>query len=151
MTAIRPLRRLPLVLSLAIAACDGDGFGPSERAALDRAEALWQERAPAAYRFDYQYACFCPRIEARITVRGGEIEAVEVLGEAGHDPGHPWPTIDSLFVRLRRTTRDLDDGWNVDARYDAELGFPTEINSTGPENVADAGSIERVTNLVVLP
>lgn len=97
-------------------------------AELARARRLWQEKGPRSYRYLYRADCFCYiRDELEIVVEEGRMTS------ARRRPSGEWvaetfwvafPTVDELFDAIEKARRE---GTPVEARYDPELGYPTDV------------------------
>ena len=140
----------PIAGALLLAACELSNLvGPDDFKELAAAEAQWRARSFEDYTYEIRILCFCPpeiTQWTRVTVRAGAVTAAEAV-----DPNPPypitslryWTAIDSLFVDLRRTMTDRASRTYLDeivAEYDAELGYPTNIEYRAKANVADGGS-----------
>lgn len=101
---------------------------------LDAARARWRAAALGDYEYGYHKFCECHRDappETLVTVRGGEVVrvrhrpqgyALEVPAE-DRNLQYYW-TMEGLFDLLDSA---IERGVTVRARYDAELGYPTEL------------------------
>ena len=100
---------------------------------LDENKALWDGAAITDYSIRFQRLCvICPidfLIPVRITVRGDTVDAVTDLDSgapvAGITEG-TFLTIDDLFLIIQDAIDQ--NASEIDARYDAVLGYPTDID-----------------------
>jgi hypothetical protein len=103
---------------------------------------------------EMRVGCFCPPeiFEwARVEVVGGQVIRV-VLGSGEEiTEGYRlawWDTVDQLFEQLAGYVGDSKEYLkDVRFRFDADLGYPTEINLIAHENIADGGSTVYLRNL----
>jgi hypothetical protein len=154
------LRPRSLAAVLLVFACSSDNLlSPQELRELGRAESRWNARAFPDYSYEIQQLCFCPpelNQWTRVSVRGGQVvAAVAVEPDAQFPPTTItyWQPIDSLFARLRQTASDhASSGVYADVivTFDATLGYPTYIEWKERPNVADAGAIYHVRNVLPL-
>ena len=130
--------------------------------AFARAKALWDSRNFGDYTYEIRTFCFCPPEVTRwnrVLVVDGEVTMVQPVD--GGPPYTPntillFKPIDSVFTQLHRAM--TDDGFNsayidIDAEYDADLGFPRHIVYHEGPFVADAGlsiEIRSVSSLAVI-
>lgn len=102
--------------------------------ALAEARARWADAGLSAYRYQIEYACFCPP-EAMgpftVTVRGG---VVEPSGQTA-PPGGALPTVEDLFARIEGAFAEGADA--VDVTYDAARGYPLSIYIDYEQLMAD--------------
>lgn len=138
-------------------ACSSALLDPSEQRELRSAEARWAEYGLTDYSFAYRHDCFCADGGRRvqITVRSGlatDVTPADAGGPLAAQAPSGWPTVDTLFARLDALVGNKSrEDWEFDAQYDPTLGYPTTIRLTAPSSVADAGSIEEITELASLP
>ena len=154
------LRTLVLTAGISLAvACNSDLVGPGDIRALARAQTKWNARGFVDYSYEIKTLCFCP-VEmtqwARVSVRTGAVVDVQPVET---DPAYPityqqwWQPIDSLFVSIHRhmTESSFQSAYAaIIVTYDDALGYPTRIEYRGKPNVADAGAIITVRNVVPL-
>lgn len=155
------MRRYVLMSGLlvgSLASCSSDSIAaPGERVAFARAKALWDSRSFASYTYEIRTFCFCPPEMTqwnRVVVQDGAVIAVEPVDlSSSYYPVsitsyfHP---IDSVFARLHRAM--TDGGFSsayadIDAEYDATLGYPTHIVYHEAPFVADAGATIEIRSL----
>ncbi len=100
---------------------------------LDENRALWDGAAITDYSMRFQRLCFfCPiefSIPVRITVRGDTVVTV-TEADSGAPVAGPaegtFLTIDELFLAIQEAIDQ--NASEIDARYDAVLGYPTDVN-----------------------
>lgn len=141
----RALPRSFVVAALAglIAACSSS-TGPVDLEQLDAAQARWAQRSFADYSYEARIICFCtPEVlnRVRVEVRGDQIATVTDVATDQPVPRafwDSWRTIDDLFARIRLGPLSSNTV-RIDAVYDADLGFPRDIDFVADEGVADGG------------
>ena len=145
-------------ISLAVA-CNSDLVGPGDLRELAQAQAKWKARGFADYSYEIKTACFCPPEIgqwARVSVRADVVVDVQPVET---DPAWPityqqwWQPIDSLFASIRQhmTESSLQSAYAaIIVTYDDALAYPTRIEYRGKPNVADAGAIITVRNVIPL-
>lgn len=116
---------------------------------LENAHALWQESAPAAYRYVLTVHCECPAEFAgpfHVTMRDGRIESIKWVNDGTETDAEVF-TIDEALERIGFA---IVAGIDVDVKYDPVLGYPTQV-IIDPEAVAvDGGLAFSITNFEVL-
>ena len=136
-----PRRRLlPAVLPLLLAACSVFPLGtPSPRELALRQLASRQAQWAAAGIDDYvltiERQCFCPEARYEITVTGGIVTKVTRDGgpvQPGEVQGLP-KTIPELFAAVAGQSPEAA----VRVEYDADRGFPTQIEVDPIPNAID--------------
>jgi hypothetical protein len=156
-------RSIHFALLVAIgASCSNSPTGllsGSELAALNAAEARWQQRGFANYTYETRTLCFCPPDIyqwARVHVRGGVVTRVEHID--ANPPGDAtnlsyWQPIDSAFSRLREAARkpNNDIFSDIKVEFDATLGYPTRVEFVERPTIADAASVAERRNVKPLP
>ena len=127
--------------------------------ALAQAQARWEARSFADYSYEIKTLCFCPPEMTqwvRVSVRSGAVIDAQPVET---DPAWPisyqqlWQPIDSLFVNIHRhmTESSFQSAYEaIIVTYDDALGYPTRVEYRGKPNVADAGAIITVRNVVPL-
>jgi hypothetical protein len=146
------------LLASVLASCSSDSItGPGEMVAFARAKALWDSRSFASYSYEIRTFCFCPPEMTqwnRVVVQDGTVTDVEPVDLASSSYPvnsttyfHP---IDSVFARLHRAM--TDGGFSsayadIDAEYDATLGYPRHIVYHEAPYVADAGATIEIRSL----
>lgn len=154
-----PILQSLLILAVA-ASCNADSVvGPRDFRRLLRAQAIWNARSFADYRYEIRISCFCPpemNQWTRVSVQGGAVVAAEAVEP---DPLFPigdirfWVPIDVLFENLYESmtqpaSRSYLDEIVVD--YDSELGYPTSIEYRARSNVSDGGAVYSLRNVTPL-
>jgi len=143
----RPFPVLAALALLAAASCKAPTADDGTQLALHRTQ--WEAHGITSYQFDYLVTGFFIAWEGRhirIVVRGDTVNAATFV-----DTGEPagslttWPTIDELFDQAQRAAAA---GTLRDARFDAQLDYPSEIDLAGPP---DASGSLIVTQLQPLP
>jgi hypothetical protein len=159
------LRRFVLNLGILLGiltgnACDNSSiFDAQDLARVAKAEARWKARAFPDYTYEIRVSCFCPpevNQWTRVTVRNGVVTAAEAVDPQAQFPITTlqyWDPIDTLFADLRRTMTEKDAQWYLEAviaDFDAELGYPTNIEYRAKRNIADGGSVFSLRNVLPL-
>lgn len=100
---------------------------------LDLNRQLWKSKAIQRYHFEHRWICFCPQEYVAlvdISVRDGPIVGIKFAEvEDGTTKGDPdisrYYTISGLFDIIQEAidTKAFD----IDVKYDAELGYPTAV------------------------
>ncbi len=140
---------LASILGLASQGCGADPLGP-ETDALSRARARWAAAGIDSYVFDFQRLCFCGGDVIRpvlIDVLDGEVSSATFLdtGEPVTDPAAGLPTIEDLFEEIQSA---IDrNAHSVVARYDPDLGYPSEVSIDFLENAIDEEMAFSVSSL----
>lgn len=152
----RVARTWQALLAIAIALITGCGaslFSPEESLALQQAEARWEAARPSHYTIEMRRLCFCTLETtewATVEVRGGAVVATTLLsGEPV--PEAQWsvrPSVAELFATLHGPW----PVWvaDVTVTYDPTTGYPTVVNMSSDEGVADAGWTLEARNLIPL-
>ena len=95
---------------------------------LARARRLWAEKGPKSYRYLYRASCFCYiRDELEIVVENGRMTSARRTKDGDWVAETFWvafPTVEELFDAIEKARRE---GTPVEARYDPELGYPTDV------------------------
>jgi hypothetical protein len=141
---------LPAVLSFGLA---------SQSLALTQAElnlqrALWNSKNISSYDFTLDVSCFCGPIvtPALVSVRSGVITSVKdpvtmaVVDPAFHDV---YRTVNGLFDFLQQGVNF--PAHTLEATFDPQLGYPTQIVYDFVLLVADDEGSFRARNLVAIP
>jgi hypothetical protein len=139
--------------ALLLTACGDSFFGPSDQRALDEAQARWEASGLTDYVFEYQHLCFCADADRLVRIQVASnlvvsVEPVDGQGPLAAQNLSAWPTIDTLFSHIASlaSSGGFKD-FEFDATYNPTLGYPVSIELTAPSNVADAGSVEKVSEL----
>jgi hypothetical protein len=145
-------RTLGSVVAAAViaATCDSSTAPPAgdRLAELAQSESKWKGQGLHDYFFDYHSQFGGAIAAARIYVNADSVAAAmdSVTGkELSHDPGHAWPTVDSLFARARAALAST--GVDASVSYDATLGYPTRIDISPVMATPAGGSSSRASNL----
>ncbi|AMW05972.1 DUF6174 domain-containing protein [Gemmatimonas phototrophica] len=140
------IKAVPLVFALLLlGGCEQmtDPLSPREVRELALARAKWNGSSIRnEYQFEVRQSCFCPPEVTEwhtVTVRNGAV--VSVKNAAGTVlPSNRWSwyrTVDQLFEQLIRTGEsELED---ITVQFDAEFGYPVEMNFLYSSRIADAG------------
>lgn len=127
-----------LALACATSGCS-DPTGPERE--LEANRELWEAVGPASYVFDYHVVCYCPPEITRAVMI--EVEDDAVVAANYVDTGEPvdpfvpeeFPTVDDLFDEIESAL--AGDPYSLEAVYDPELGYPTQVFIDFEENIAD--------------
>ena len=139
------------LLALTTVGCT-DAFGP-EQDALAAARARWAQTDASNYVFEFQRSCFC----APDFVRPVRIEVLDgVVNSAVYvDTEEPIPlpltsvpTIDDLFDEIGDALEGT--AFSVIADYDADMGYPTNVEIDYIENAIDDEMAFTVSSFQVL-
>jgi hypothetical protein len=109
---------------------------------LARREAQWRAAGIHEYAFDYDVAAMVNTPPVRIEVRADTVAHVVVRATGQEVPRQGWPTVDSLFARARALV--ANDQYHPTIAYDAQRGFPTEIDAIS--HVPDTGYSIKVSD-----
>jgi hypothetical protein len=152
---------LGILLGIVIgSACDNSSiFDARDLARVIDAEARWKARAFPDYTYEIRVSCFCPpeiTQWTRVTVRHDAVTAAQAVDPQTQFPITTlqyWDPIDTLFANLRRTMTEKDAQSYLDAviaDFDAQVGYPTNIEYRAKKNVADGGSVISLRNVLPL-
>lgn len=148
------MKKILLVfLALTLAACAAGG---SE---FSRNQKKWADAGISHYRFELNIGCFCPyrsQMPLRVEVLDGQI--ISMVGADGMiildtDPNYAYfaefATIEGLFEKLEAVLGgDADE---VTVTYDADYGFPAQINIDYIKEAVDDELYLGVSGLEALP
>ena len=145
-----------LVVLVALAACSSSPTGPlsaAELRELSAAESLWRQRGPAHYSIEMRRLCFCGGEVtewATVEVRNNTVLAQTMLNGTPVSPSL-WssrPPVSTLFTEIR----EMRAFWlkDIQVTYDATTGYPSRVQYIENDNIADAGSVLEVRNLIAL-
>ena len=129
--------------------------GPVDLEQLDAAQARWDQRSSSDYSYEARIVCYCPTaIVSRVRVSVRDDRIVSVTDVATDQPvattlWNAWNTVDDLFRRIRQAPQS-SGVVRVDATYDAELGFPRDVDFVPDEGLADGGWSQTAFELVPL-
>ena len=108
---------------------------------LDLNRQLWESKAINGYHFEHRWICFCIQdfvTPVDVTVDGSEIVEVRYLDDEPHrraPDAAQYYTIPGLFNLIQNA---IDTGaYSLEAQYDAEFGYPTEVFIDYVSNIAD--------------
>ena len=123
-----------LLATALLAACADGPFNAIEYAELEQAQRRWGANRPAAYTFEIAQTCPWRSNGAfeQFVVHGDSVPTPST-GPFGPLPPPPCfrPTVDGMFDWLRgHLAMKGDSVKDVRVRYDAALGYPTEIRVT---------------------
>ncbi len=134
-----------LALVAAIAGCGGHPV----QSALDSNQSLWTTKRPTTYRFTFNWLCFCSQeytAPVEIQVENNAIKSIVDAGTTNAVPMARWKdykTIDGLFAFIQEAVgRNAD---KIDATYDAQLGYPKNVEIDYVQNASDEEMSFRVT------
>lgn len=136
------------VFSLILAACGA-------QSELSQNQAKWQDQAPAHYRFDLQIGCFCAfrdRMPLTVEIQNGEIVSiVDATGAAPTEQEMEWYApylgVDKVFEYAQKASTEAA---KLEIKYDASLGYPTQLYVDWNEETMDEEVGLDITNLTVL-
>lgn len=125
------------IVLLALTAC-GDGLPSAplfvRRAALER----WQHSGIDSYELTVQRICYCLSTEpVRVRVENGVVVSRTFVSTGQPVPSSYaslYPDVPGLFAIVEEAARDADD---LETRFDATYGFPTEISIDWEERAVD--------------
>lgn len=149
---MRPRLFLTVVL-LVLASC-GDGFLASTRLVtnLRAARARWASSGITSYELTVNRLCFCGFVDpVRVTVEDGTIVSRTVVSTGEPLPAayaEYYPDIPGLFAIVEQAATEADE---LDTRFDAVYGFPTEIAIDWIENAVDDEVVYRTEAFTVTP
>jgi len=115
---------------------------------LARERLAWEHRRPAAYTFEYTYACFCPGSGAwwRIAVEGDSVTRTELMdsSQAGRGLNDArtmhHPTLTGLFDQI--ASRAAAGGEIYSVTYDPILHYPVRAQGRDPTRTDSRWTIE---------
>lgn len=138
-----------LLLALAAGACSSSPFGLVERQELSAARARWERAAISHYRVEVKVSCFCINALPQFTlieVHHDTVVSAEPVDPSFEIPLEGWPTVTDAFAILERAD-DSGTYDEVDAAYEAELGYPLHLSLSCPADILDCGYSLRFRNL----
>lgn len=124
--------------------------------ALEENRTLWAGQNIHSYRYEFLGGCFCsPEYTQWVTVTVENGRVVEVTPLEGgvpivDTPLEAWSTVEGLFEIVENAADDEGLDWDIDVEYHPTLGYPTSIDLSTSEPIADAGAHHEATNLVAL-
>jgi hypothetical protein len=138
------------ILASVAAVMAGCGLGTGRVDGLAEARDRWSQADVSNYRFELTNLCFCTEEAVGpfvVTVRDGEV--VEATREDGpltdRAPQYLF-TVEQMFAQIDEW-RGFDE---VTATFDAELGFPTEIQADEDGATEDDQFVVTVDDFTVL-
>ncbi|HWN18054.1 MAG TPA: DUF6174 domain-containing protein [Gemmatimonadales bacterium] len=129
-----------------------DPFGSGEERELERAQARWSAAGLQDYQVDVRLGCFCQAslpVFTRLTVQAGQVVAADPLTPTPGAEGIPpeaWPTVPGVFGLIESASHQ-SDYTEIEAQYDATLGYPTRVKLRCEEDVLDCGALYELQNL----
>jgi hypothetical protein len=149
MTATRRLLSLLIIAGVAaVAACHGDLSGPERaRSELETNRAKWRAHGLRDYSLTMLRSCFCGDVGPfAVTVRDDSVvSAVRISDGAPSLVISYLPTVNKLFDFIQAAIDDKTK--TITVTYDAELGFPREVNYDLAEQALDAGLYYTLTDV----
>jgi hypothetical protein len=131
------------------AAChvDDSTDGEPDACRFDQAKNQWRSHGIADYQYTLEQLCFCPRISAIVTVRGGQVDSVEPTG--GGTAPQSAHTVEGLFSLIQRYAAQKPDRFAVE--YHPSWGHPTSISVDQSRGTADDEMVITIKDLLPLP
>lgn len=129
------MKRITIALTLCLlSACESARTG-----SVEEASTLWKQAGPPKYQLTYKKRCFCEGdgVAMSVVVAANQIESVNGKSaiELSPDARDKTLTVERMFQFIR-------DGKSSDvvvtAKYDATLGYPTEIHVDSKATDGDA-------------
>jgi len=117
-----------VIAALAIAGCDffGDDATNAVRDRLDRARQKWENQDIQNYEFRYSQQRGETIVDtARVFVQSGEVDSIATTPQVDEEELLV-QTVQSFFDLIEAR---IDDDNPYGARFDQELGYPTEYNA----------------------
>jgi hypothetical protein len=116
---------------------------------LERNRQRWAGQNISRYEFTYDRLCFCvPVGPMRVTVRDGKVVAATIIATGESVDVRDVLTVDELFALIERGIKSHYSELRV--KYDASLGYPTEIYSDQSYQIADDETTYTVAALVAV-
>jgi Family of unknown function (DUF6174) len=138
--------------SLSLLMACSDPFGSDEERELERAQGRWSAAALQDYQVDIRLGCFCQAslpVFTRLTVQAGQVVAADPLTPTPGGEGIPleaWPTVPGVFGLIEGASHQ-SEYTEIEAQYDATLGYPTRVELRCEEDVLDCGALYELQNL----
>lgn len=133
---------LVVLLAVAAGACSRE---TRDQRQLDAARRRWEAAAITDYRYDIVIRCFCPPLDAGVTVSGSAVVSSEPLTEGATAPEPR--TIDQLFDDLERELASAERG-AYSITYHPDLGYPMSVSADPIELAVDD---EYAYEILVIP
>jgi hypothetical protein len=114
---------------------------------LNENKQKWDTNGIQDYSYQFRRACFCPQDITRpvdITVQNGKVTDAHFADIKGKPPEQNQQSINSLFSVIQDA---IDRGRQVDVKYDAKTGMPTEIVIDRDQMPVDGGQTITASNL----
>jgi uncharacterized protein YceK len=116
----------------------------------------WQDANISHYRYELSISCFCifaQDMPLVIEVKDGEVVSMEYKSGKEIDPSfleqfQRFDTIDKIFAELETAQTEAE---RVEATYDEEYGFPTQVTIDQAVQAADDELYLTIANFEVLP
>ena len=116
----------------------------------------WQDANISHYRYELTISCFCifaQDMPLVIEVQDGEVVSMEYKSGKEIDPSfleqfQRFDTIDKIFAELETAQTEAE---RVEATYDEEYGFPTQVTIDQAVQAADDELYLTIANFEVLP
>ncbi|MDZ4674140.1 MAG: DUF6174 domain-containing protein [Gemmatimonadota bacterium] len=133
----------------------GSPFSPGDTNEWAAARSLWAKRPFPDYLFEIRISCFCATEVnqwTRVVVTGGRVVQAQAPGATEPYPTEMlsyWPTVDEVFARVL-SARHSQGVSRIDVRYDATLGYPTDVDISYDSSIQDAGASYTLRNVQFL-
>ena len=114
---------------------------------LNENKQKWGKSDIQDYRYQFQRTCFCPTEATRpvdITVNNGKVSDAQFANVRGEPPKDNQQSINGLFAIIQDA---IDKGRQIEVKYDAKTGMPTEIVIDRDQMPVDGGQTITATNL----
>ncbi|AOY82837.1 DUF6174 domain-containing protein [Moorena producens JHB] len=133
---------------LPLSACASD---PSPEQLLEQNQERWETQKLDNYRYRLQVSCYCigevtnPVV---VEIRNGETTSI-VAADSGKPVNRKFfNTYDSVLKLFDVVQKAIDkDYYKLDVTYDANLGYPTQIDMDFREQIADDERTLTIGNL----
>jgi hypothetical protein len=139
---------LSVVLFSLLVACS-DSTSPL---ALSVNRMRWDKQNLHDYSYTGRRFCFCPPgsdKEVLVIVLSDTVYSARVVGTTVELPQGDWPTVKQLFGVVQ-SSYSSDTYDEVRVKYDPALGYPTLIDLSCPDTIADCGFRLEIKNLAGL-
>lgn len=145
------MRKLLLLMSLALAAGCGGGASDPSGEALTRARTLWQSQGLTRYAYTVRRVAFqAPETLGpwRVEVRNG-VSTVTRLDGTTVDPNTEAQSVEAMFTAVEGALKQ--SGVSVNATYDPIRGFPQSVAVDPYAQMADDEWGYQITEFALLP